>query len=110
MRPALGARSSSEWGERFSKARLMHGRLNTYAAFLPQPPVKESGLIKWLTQAGLNQPVPVPALPGMQPQLDGTPRGTAPVTGQHTAAILAEHGYSGADIDSLLAKGIVASA
>jgi crotonobetainyl-CoA:carnitine CoA-transferase CaiB-like acyl-CoA transferase len=110
MRPALAARSSAEWGERFSKAKLMHERLNSYTDFLAQPHVKESGLIQWLSQAGLNRSAPVPALPGMPPQLDGTPRGTAPVLGQHTAAILAEHGYSAAEIDSLIAKGIVALA
>jgi crotonobetainyl-CoA:carnitine CoA-transferase CaiB-like acyl-CoA transferase len=110
MRPALAARSSAEWGERFSKAKLMHERLNSYTDFLAQPHVKESGLIQWLSQAGLNRSAPVPALPGMPPQLDGTPRGTAPVIGQHTAVILAEHGYSAAEIDSLIAKGIVALA
>ena len=52
----------------------MHERLNSYAEFLDQPHVRETGLIQWLTQAGLNRPVPVPALPGMLPQLDGTPR------------------------------------
>jgi len=109
MRPALAARSSSAWGARFSEARLMHERLNSYTDFLTQPHVRETGLIQWLAQAGVNQPVPVPALPGMPPQLDGTPRGTAPVIGQHTAAVLAEHGYSAADIDSLIAKGVVAS-
>jgi crotonobetainyl-CoA:carnitine CoA-transferase CaiB-like acyl-CoA transferase len=65
-------------------------------------------LIQWLSQAGYNRPVPVPALPGMLAQADGTPRGTAPVTGQHTAAILAEHGYSAREIESLLAQGVVA--
>ena len=44
---------------------------------------------------GRPQPaVPVPALPGMLPQAEGTPRGTAPVTGQHTADVLGEHGFS----------------
>ena len=69
---------------------------------------KESGLIQWLAQAGVDQPVPVPALPGMQPQADGTPRGTAPVTGQHTAAILGEHGYSHHEIADLAASGAIA--
>jgi crotonobetainyl-CoA:carnitine CoA-transferase CaiB-like acyl-CoA transferase len=110
VRPAVAARSSSDMDERLTKARLMHERLNTYADFLAQPHVKESGLIQWLSQAGFNQPVPVPALPGMLPQLDGTPRGTAPVTGQHTAEILLQHGYGQAEVDSLIAKGIVAAA
>jgi len=110
VRPAIAARSSAEWGERLTEARLMHERLNTYADFLAQPHVKETGLIQWLTQAGFSQPVPVPALPGMSQQVDGTPRGTAPVTGQHTTEILLEHGYGRAEVDSLLTKGIVASA
>ena len=53
--------------------------------------------------------MPVPALPGMLHQLDGTPRATAPVTGQDTAAILAEHGYGTAEIAALLAQGAVAN-
>jgi crotonobetainyl-CoA:carnitine CoA-transferase CaiB-like acyl-CoA transferase len=110
VRPAIAARSSAHWSERLTTARLMHERLNSYADFLEQPHVKESGLIQWLAQAGLDRPVPVPALPGMPPQLDGTPRGTAPVAGQHTGEILRQHGYSGGEIDSLVAKGIVASA
>ena len=97
-------------GQRLTRARLMHERLNSYADFLAQPHVKESGLIQWLNQAGFDQPVPVPALPGMLPQIDGTPRGSAPVTGQHTAEILRQHGYGQAEIDSLMAKGIVAAA
>jgi len=51
----------------------------------------------------------VPALPGMLHQLDGTRRATAPVTGQDTAAILAEHGYGTAEIAALLAQGAVAN-
>ena len=109
MRPALAARPWAEWTRRFTEARLMHERLNSYADFLAQPHVKESGLIQWLTQAGLNQPAPVPTLPGTLPQLDGTPRGTAPVIGQHTNEILRQHGYAGAEIASLKAKGIVAA-
>jgi crotonobetainyl-CoA:carnitine CoA-transferase CaiB-like acyl-CoA transferase len=54
--------------------------------------------------------VPVPALPGMLAQADGTPRGTAPATGQHTAQLLAAHGYGPAEVEALLAQGTVAAA
>jgi crotonobetainyl-CoA:carnitine CoA-transferase CaiB-like acyl-CoA transferase len=46
----------------------------------------------------------------MLPQADGTPRGTAPVSGQHSAEILREHGYDEEGIERLLADGIVAEA
>jgi crotonobetainyl-CoA:carnitine CoA-transferase CaiB-like acyl-CoA transferase len=108
MRPVFAAEPWLVWTKRLTDARLMHERLNSYAEFLEQPHVRETGLIQWLSQAGFNRPVPVPALPGMLAQADGTPRGTAPVTGQHTAAILAEHGFSAGEIESLLAHGTVA--
>jgi crotonobetainyl-CoA:carnitine CoA-transferase CaiB-like acyl-CoA transferase len=98
------------WSKRLTEARLMHERLNSYAEFLDQPHVRETGLIQWLTQAGLNRAVPVPALPGMLAQADGTPRGTAPATGQHTAQVLAAHGYGPAEVEALLAQGTVAAA
>jgi len=108
MRPVFAAEPWLVWTKRLTDARLMHERLNSYAEFLEQPHVRETGLIQWLSQAGFNRPVPVPALPGMLAQADGTPRGTAPVTGQHTNAILAEHRYSADEIESLLAHGTVA--
>ena len=110
VRPALAAEPWTVWSTRFTEARLMHERLNSYAEFLDQPHVRETGLIQWLTQAGLNRPVPVPALPGMLRQAEGTPRGTAPVAGQHTADVLSEHGFSTAEIAALLAQGTVAAA
>jgi len=110
VRPALAAEPWAVWSKRLTEARLMHERLNSYAEFLDQPHVRETGLIQWLTQAGLNRPVPVPVLPGMLHQLDGTPRATAPVTGQDTKPVLAEYGYSAAEIEDLLAQGTVAAA
>jgi crotonobetainyl-CoA:carnitine CoA-transferase CaiB-like acyl-CoA transferase len=110
MRPAIAAEPWLVWSKRLTEARLMHERLNSYAEFLDQPHVRETGLIQWLTQAGLNQPVPVPTLPGMLHQLDGTRRATAPVTGQDTTSILAEYGFSAAEIEALVARGTVAAA
>jgi len=110
VRPAIAARPSAHWSARLTEARLMHERLNSYADFLDQPQVRETGLIQWLDQTGLPQKVPVPALPGMPPPIPGTPRAEAPVPGQHSAAILAEHGYTPAEIASLLGNGTVAAA
>ncbi len=109
VRPAIAAEPWTVWNERLTRARIMHERVNSYADFLEQPQVRETGLIQWLAQAGLNQAVPVPALPGMLPQTDGTSRGTAPVTGQHTREVLAEHGYGAGEIEALLAEGVIAT-
>jgi crotonobetainyl-CoA:carnitine CoA-transferase CaiB-like acyl-CoA transferase len=110
VRPTLAAKPWADWTKRLTDARLMHERLNSYAEFMDQPHVRETGLIQWLSQAGFNRPVPVPALPGMLPQAEGTPRGTAPVTGQHTREILAQHGYTSAEVERLLGDRAIALA
>jgi crotonobetainyl-CoA:carnitine CoA-transferase CaiB-like acyl-CoA transferase len=109
VRPAIAAEPWAVWNERLTALRIMHERVNSYADFMEQPQVRETGLIQWLSQAGLDRPVPIPALPGMPAQIDGTPRGTAPVSGQHTREVLAEHGYGANEIEKLLASGVVAA-
>jgi len=110
LTPILAAEPWAVWTERLSKARLMHQRVNSYADLLDEPQVRETGLIQWLAQAGLTQEIPVPALPGMPRQAVGTLRGTAPATGEHTASILATHGFGPAEIDKLMTQGVVAPA
>ena len=63
VRPAIAAEPWAVWTKRLTEAGLMHERLNSYAEFLDQPHVRETGLIQWLTQAGLNQAVPIPPCP-----------------------------------------------
>jgi crotonobetainyl-CoA:carnitine CoA-transferase CaiB-like acyl-CoA transferase len=109
IRPAVAAKPCAYWAKRLTAARLMHERLNSYAEFLEQPQVKETDLIQWLSQPHVPQKVPVPALPGMARPADGAPAATAPITGQHTAAILRAHGYNDADIARLAAAGAIAA-
>ena len=109
LRPAFAREPWQVWSERLTRARLMHERLNSYADYIVQPHVKATGAIHWLSQAGLDNAVPMPALPGLPPLEDGMPRATAPVTGQHTRAILAEHGYADAEIEALIAQGVLAT-
>jgi crotonobetainyl-CoA:carnitine CoA-transferase CaiB-like acyl-CoA transferase len=109
LRPAFAREPWAVWSERLTRARLMHERLNSYADYIVQPHVKATGAIHWLSQAGVHNAVPMPALPGLPPLQDGTPRATAPVAGQHTRAVLAEHGYADAEIDALIAQGVLAA-
>ncbi|WP_178130519.1 CaiB/BaiF CoA-transferase family protein [Reyranella sp. CPCC 100927] len=108
IRPAVAAQPSAHWAPRLAAVRIMHERLNSYAEFLAQPQVAATDLIQWLHQPGVPQPVPVPALPGMPMPVDGAPTATAPVSGQHTDAVLREHGYSSEEIARLVASGAVA--
>ena len=75
----------------------MHERLNSYAEFLDQPHVRETGLIQWLAQAGLTGRCRsrCPACAPGRPHAARNGAGT----GQHTKEILAEHGFGAAEID-----------
>lgn len=107
LRPLLAARDSAEWSRRFTGARILHERVNGYADFLQEPQVSATGAVAWLDQPGLPRAVPVPQVPGTLPAANGTARSTSPTCGQHTRAVLSEHGYDDAEIAALVARGVV---
>ena len=100
----LPSSPTAYWAERLTKADIMHERLNGFRDFLAQPQTKAIDLVSWLKPAGAPEPVPVPNIAGSAPFADGTPRGTTPVPGQHTADILRQHGFSAADIAALMQR------
>ena len=110
VRPAISEKPTAYWSARLSEADIMHERLNTFREFLRSPQADAIGLVSWLEPGGTPEPVPVPNLAGIAPFANGTPRGTTPVLGQHTAEILRDHGFAGADIASLIERKIVAEA
>lgn len=110
VRALIAARTSAELARRLTEAGLLFERVNDYAGFLTEPRVVQTGAIAWLTQPDLPRPVPIARLPGIERWVDGTPRATAPRLGKHTAGVLAEHGYSGEQIDQLAARGVIALA
>jgi crotonobetainyl-CoA:carnitine CoA-transferase CaiB-like acyl-CoA transferase len=110
VRPVIAAHPTAYWAERLTKADIMHERLNGFRDFLAQPQTKAIDLVSWLKPAGATEPVPVPNIAGSAPFADGTPRGTTPVSGQHTRDILRQHGFSAPDIAALTRDGVIAQA
>ena len=47
-------------------------------------------------------------IPGLPPFESGSKRAHAPALGEHTREVLAEHGFTGPEIEALYAKKIVA--
>jgi crotonobetainyl-CoA:carnitine CoA-transferase CaiB-like acyl-CoA transferase len=107
VRALLKTKNSSHWCARLAQANVMHERVNRYADFLQEPQVTETNAVAWLTQPGLPRPVPVPHLPGAAAFEDGTFKATSPTIGQHTDAVLREHGYEDAEIEQLGAQGVI---
>jgi crotonobetainyl-CoA:carnitine CoA-transferase CaiB-like acyl-CoA transferase len=107
LRGIIEPQASAPLSERLSAAGLLFERVNRYAEFLKEPQVVETGAIAWLTQPGVDRKVPVANLPGMARFADGSARSTSPRVGEHTAAVLAEHGYSADEIAGLAARGVI---
>jgi crotonobetainyl-CoA:carnitine CoA-transferase CaiB-like acyl-CoA transferase len=107
LRPLLFAGTSADWSARLASQRVMHERLNSYTQFLQQAHVAESGAMAWIKHPHVPQPLPMPNLIGLPPFEDGSLRSIAPGKGQHSAAILAEHGFSTSAIADLAARDVV---
>ncbi|MGE0224196.1 MAG: CoA transferase, partial [Acetobacteraceae bacterium] len=110
LRPLLETQPSAVWSARLASNRVMHEGLNSYTDFLKQPHVSESGAVAWTHHPQVPQAIPLPNLIGMPEFQDGAPRTVSPSKGEHSAAILAEHGYSQTEIADLLGAGVVVQA
>ena len=84
----------------------MNGKVNTYEEFLREEQVAATGIISWLTQPGVPEPIPMPNIPGLPPLESGTKRAHAPRLGEHTREVLTEYGYSDAEIAALFERKI----
>jgi crotonobetainyl-CoA:carnitine CoA-transferase CaiB-like acyl-CoA transferase len=103
----LARHPSAHWQKRFTEYGVMHSVANESLDVLRDPHVEATGLFSYLSQPGLDAPMPIPAIPGAPPMLSGTQRGTAPLAGADTDAILAAHGFTLSEIDDLRARGAI---
>ena len=107
VRAKIAARTTAWVGERLTKVGIMNMRVNSYEEFLKEEQVAATGIISWLQQPGVPEAVPMPNIPGLPPFESGTKRAHAPTLGEHSREVLAEHGYSAAQIDAMFEKKVV---
>jgi crotonobetainyl-CoA:carnitine CoA-transferase CaiB-like acyl-CoA transferase len=104
----IAAKPNAHWAERFTEQGVMHSIVNGSLEVLRDPHVVEAGLFSYHAQPGIVPKLPIPRIPGAPPLEEGSQRATAPVVGGQTETILAEHGYSSAEIAALLQAGVAA--
>ena len=87
---AMLQKTAAEWTALLTEAGLQNEQVLDYLAFLDHPQVAATGLISWLDQPGMDQPVPLPNPPGTPPLEPKGRLAHAPTLGEHTAEVLAE--------------------
>jgi formyl-CoA transferase len=109
VRPIIATKPTERLAARLTERGIMNGKVNTYRQFLTEEQVAAAGIIAWLKQPGVPEPVPMPNIPGLPPLESGTRRAHAPVLGEHTLEVLAQHGYSEPEIAALLEQKVVSA-
>ena len=101
------ARSRADALDAFAAARIPAGPVHSPQQALDDAHIRASGLLRELAFPGAPRPAPVADTPVHLSATPGAIRGRAPLLGEHTGAILAEIGYSAADIDRLRATKVI---
>ena len=106
MGAVLSTRTRSEWIERFDAAGVPVGPVNSIGEALAHPQTLARGMVVDLVhpQAGPTKALGCPIHFSETPTEITRP---APLLGEHTREVLQEHGYTDADIDALVAGGVV---
>jgi crotonobetainyl-CoA:carnitine CoA-transferase CaiB-like acyl-CoA transferase len=109
MNAVLGTRSKAVWIARFDAAGVPAGPVHSIGEALSHPQTLARGMVVDLVHptAGPTKAIGCPVHFSATPTSVTRP---APLLGQHTREVLAAHGYSGAEIDALIAEGVVEAA
>jgi crotonobetainyl-CoA:carnitine CoA-transferase CaiB-like acyl-CoA transferase len=97
----LKERGNAEWLERLEAADILVSPVNDYQAFRDAEQTRAMGYFGELEQAPYGR-LTVPHLPASDRELRPAPR-----LGEHSREILAESGFSLAEIEELIQKGVV---
>ena len=109
MNDVIGTRSKAEWMDAFDGAGVPAGPVHTIGEALAHPQTLARGMVVDLVhpRAGATKAIGCPVHFSATPASVTRP---APVLGEHTREVLRGYGYGDADIDSLVAQGVVGEA
>jgi crotonobetainyl-CoA:carnitine CoA-transferase CaiB-like acyl-CoA transferase len=102
-------RGSADWLERFEAAGFPAGPVQSIQEMHADPQALARRMVVDTEHSKLG-PVKTLGLPVKFSETPGEVATAAPVYGEHTRAVLAEHGFGEAEIDALIADGAVIAA
>ena len=94
-------RSTEDWVEHFTRCEVLCKKVNDYGDWLAHPQVRATNSAPKVSVLG-SSAVPLPVVPGRGAMQQPPPR-----IGEHGREILAEVGFTPAEIDALIADGVV---
>ncbi len=106
LETVLAHRSAAEWVEMLNAAGVACGPINTVDAVFADPQIRQANLVREVANAAWG-PHKVLAVPVHLSRTPARVEHAAPMTGEHTRAILTELGYDAAALDALLAEGVI---
>ena len=106
LEPIFATRATAEWRDRFHDAKALFGPVHSVSEAVSQDQIRHREFVTSVEHPTLGD------IPQLQPAitLSDTPGGIAappPLLGQHSLEVLTELGYSEAEIDQMLADGVV---
>ncbi len=106
MNTVISTRSRSDWIEAFDAAGVPVGPVHTIGEALEHPQTRARGMVVDLhhAQAGTTKALGCPLHFSSTPTVVPRP---APMFGEHTREVLREFGYQDAEVDDLIAEGVV---
>lgn len=109
LQPHFASRTSADWLASLETAGVPAGPVNDIAQVHSDPQVLARDMVVDVAHQSLGS-VKTLGLPVKFSRTPGGPRHGAPVYGQHSREILDQHGYTGAEIEALVASGAVVAA
>jgi crotonobetainyl-CoA:carnitine CoA-transferase CaiB-like acyl-CoA transferase len=103
---ALTARTTADWVERFEAVEALCSPIANFGDWLNDPHVQSAAAAPTVDQPGMG-PIPIPQIPGTEPETDPAAAPVAPAIGEHGADILAELGIDKDAVTALVGSGAV---
>ena len=89
-----------------SEADILNAKVQTHLDLFDDPQVRAIDALRWVENDTLGR-VPMASVPGQPIPATDDPLTHSPHLGEHNEEVLAELGYSSADIDALHARGVI---
>lgn len=103
---ALLGRTTAEWVETLTEYEVLCSPIADFGDWLADPQAVATHAAPVVDQPGMG-PIPIPAIPGTDPDTDVESPPVAPSVGEHSREILSEFGFDDDRITALVQEGAV---